>query len=64
MMEQSRLEGTLTIVVRDRLGQIKPMWQENALHRWFLRRRIDPPKIPLLLGRWRKQKIVQIGDFS
>jgi hypothetical protein len=46
-------------VLRDRNGHIKPLFQENKLFLWLLKRGfLSPhaPKIPFLLGQWSTAK--------
>ncbi len=48
-------------VLRDSEGNIKPMFQENALFRFLLKKEIVSPyfkKIPFLLGSWGESRLV------
>lgn len=46
-------------VLRDRFGNVKPIFQENRLFTWLLKHGIltpHAPKIPFLLGHWSTTK--------
>lgn len=49
-----RLKQNLQYVLRDKNGKVKPLWNENAVARWF--REVlgaSLPRIPALFGFWR-----------
>jgi len=61
-MLDSRFEvkENVEIVLRDKYGNIKPIFQENKLFTWLLKKGIVSPnffKIPLLLGHWSNAKL-------
>lgn len=57
------LSGTVTFEVRGPDGKPKPVFQENRLFIWLLKKRwVTPhfPKIPGLLGRWGTSKEIDL----
>lgn len=52
-----RLKENVEYVLRDEHGNVKPLFQQNALFTWLLKHGIVSPhflKIPFLLGRWKR----------
>lgn len=52
-----RIKENVEYVLRDANGNVKPIFQQNALFTWLLKHGIVSPhfyKIPFLLGTWRK----------
>lgn len=55
------LDLNVTYQLRDRFGDIKPLFQENKLFRLLLKKGFLSPnfwKIPFLFGTWQEQKLV------
>lgn len=51
----------VTYELRDKFGDIKPLFQENKFFRFLLNKRLLSPKsfkIPYLFGAWSNQKVV------
>jgi phage tail sheath gpL-like len=62
-MFDSRFEvkENVEYVLRDKDGNIKPLFQENRLFTWLMKKGILSPnfyKIPFLLGHWNNAKLV------
>ena len=56
-----RMKENVTYVLKDKNGQVKPIFQENWLFKFLMKYGIVSPrfaKIPLLLGYWSTQKII------
>jgi hypothetical protein len=50
-----QLKQNIDFVLRDKKGNVKPIWQPNALMLWLIRKGwMSPlaPKVPLLFGFW------------
>jgi len=59
---QLRVYENVEYVLRDRNGNVKPIFQENSLFTKLLKMGIvspNIPKIPFLFGRWSDKKIVR-----
>lgn len=55
-----KLKLNVTYQLKDKFGNVKPIWQENRLHVWLMKQNIYSPlwpKIPFLLGNWSGQKL-------
>ena len=55
------LKQNIEMVLRDKDGNIKPIFQENKLFTWLLKKGILSPtfyKIPFVLGKWQISKLV------
>lgn len=55
------IKQNIEMVLRDKSGNIKPIFQENALFVWLLKMGIVSPhfyKMPFLLGKWQMSKMV------
>ncbi len=62
MNESIQQFDKLTIQVRDKDGNVKPIFQENSLFRYLISKGIVSPrfpKIPYLLGRWQTYKEIK-----
>lgn len=58
---QYEIQENVTYELRDKNGNIKPIFQENGLFRFLLNHNLispNAPKIPFLLGHWSKSKTV------
>lgn len=66
MNEQAQMADSLTIVVRDKDGNIKPVFQENKFFQYLINHGLSPrfPKIPYLLGRWQNFKEISLYGNS
>lgn len=61
--ERALVSGLISYRVVGPDGRPKPVFQENRLFLWLLRKRwVGPrfPKIPYLLGRWGTQKEIAL----
>jgi len=59
---QLKIPYNVTYVLRDKDGNIKPIWQENALAIFLMKHGILSPlhmKIPFLFGHWAKRKVLR-----
>lgn len=55
-----RIKQNVSYVLRDNSGRIKPIFQENRLFLWLIKRGVSPNifKIPFLFGSWSRVKVV------
>jgi len=56
-----QITENLRYQVKDRDGNVKPIFQDNAIFRFLMKKEIVSPhfpKIPLLLGRWSDERVV------
>lgn len=55
------LKENVEYIIKDKYGKIKPIFQENSLFRFLIKHRlVSPlfPKIPFILGRWQKARLI------
>lgn len=61
--EDIKLSYEFSMEVRDKDGNVKPIFQENKFFRWLLDRGYVSPhfvKIPFILGGWSNKKVIKI----
>lgn len=58
---QVPLKLNVEYTLRDKFGNIKPLFQENGLFKFLMKKGIlspHTPKIPFLLGNWQSSKVI------
>lgn len=53
--DKAKITGQLTFVVRDALGRVKKLWNQNRLGKFLFRKLGIDLKLPLLTGYWGNQ---------